>query len=449
MLDAKQLGKRIAFMRKQNGMSQEKLAELLCISPQAISKWENGHTMPEISLLPVLAQIFECSIDEIIMPAYLFDPDIEEKKPAKIDLQTQHIVSYIMRHLGNMTHKEDLGLDDAAVIDTIRKVYPNLGNFQIKRERTEVHNRYICSYITVTTPQQELKLVEKVYKDDDKELLGYELFSRNVTAIPQIYCIDFHKKVLLMEDVSDCIQGSCFDENSESGKKFREHYHVLLEETAKMHAAFWQNKDAFQKAGVDWRHETAENLLVHINGMEQDFLAYRKKEEEGKIPKVWNGLRNTISAEKLDYFREAIQFLRKRYLPLIDERFRTGKHITVIHGDLHPGNIFYRDSSDVSVKVIDMEAVRVGLCTEDLSMLLALHIEQDKERSKPLLDCYYDCLCRDVGGYSYERFMDDYRISIAEAMFYPIRLINQDIYDFAMRDRAIRAYEAFVAGNTF
>lgn len=42
MLDTTQLGKRIAFLRKQNGMSQEKLAELLCISPQAISKWENG-----------------------------------------------------------------------------------------------------------------------------------------------------------------------------------------------------------------------------------------------------------------------------------------------------------------------------------------------------------------------------------------------------------------------
>lgn len=449
MFDAKQLGKRIAFLRKQNGISQEKLAELLCISPQAISKWENAHTMPEISLLPVLAQIFQCSIDEIIMPAYVFDMDIEEKKPTKIDLQAQHIVGYIMQQLGGMIHKENIGLDDAAIIEAVRRVYPNLGNFQIKRERMEEHNRYISVYITVTTPQQELRLVEKVYKDEDKELLGYELFSRNVTAVPQVYCIDFHKKVLLMEDLSDCIQGACFDEDNEGGKKFREHYHTLMEETAKVHAAFWENKDAFQKAGFDWRHETTENLLAHINGMEQDFFVYQKKEEEGKIPNVWNGLYNTISAERLDYFRYAIQFLRERYLPLIEERFRTGKHITVIHGDLHPGNIFLSRLRGASVKMIDMEAFRVGLCTEDLSMLLALHIEPDKERSKPLLEYYYDCLCRDVEGYSYEMFMDDYKISIAEAMFYPIRLINQDIFDFDMRDRAIRAYETFIAGNMF
>lgn len=448
MLDTKQLGKRIAYLRKQNGMSQEKLAELLCISPQAISKWENAHTMPEISLLPVLAQTFQCSIDEIIMPAYLPDPDIEEKKPAKIDLQVQP-VGYFMQQSGGRIHKENIGLDDAAIIEAVRGVYPNLGNFQIKREGMEAHNRYISIYITVITPQQKLGLVEKVYKDDDKELLGYELFSRNVTAVPQVYCIDFSKKVLLMEDLSDYIQGACFDEDNERGKKFREQYHTLLKETAKVHAAFWEKKDAFQKAGFDWRHETTENLIAHINGMEQDFFAYRKKEEEGKIPNVWNGLHNTISTEKLDYFRDAIQFLRANYLPLIEERFHIGKHITVIHGDLHPGNIFLSRLGGASVKMIDMEAFRVGLCTEDLSMLLALHIEPDKERLKQLLDYYYDCLCQDVKGYSYEMFMDDYRISIAEAMFYPIRLINQGICDFDMRDRAIRAYEAFMAGNLF
>ncbi|GFI48131.1 hypothetical protein IMSAGC019_03458 [Lachnospiraceae bacterium] len=81
-------------------------------------------------------------------------------------------------------------------------------------------------------------------------------------------------------------------------------------------------------------------------------------------------------------------------------------------------------------------------------MLMALHIEPDKERSKPLLEHYYQCLCQNVKGYSYEMFMDDYRISIAEAMFYPIRLINSGICDFNMRDRGIRAYEAFVANST-
>lgn len=395
MLDTKQLGKRIALLRKQSGMSQEKLAELLCISPQAISKWENGHTTPETS------------------------------------------------QLGGATTGETIGLCDAAIIESVRRVHPNLGNFQIARGKPEVHERYVSIYIMVTASQQKLRLVEKIYHGEDRELLGYELFSRYVTVASQVYCVDFDKRILLVEEVIDSIQGIHFDENNENGKIFRNNFDVILEETAKVHAAFWENEDVFQKMGTDWRHETKENLLAHINGMEQDFLAYREKEESGRIPKVWNGMRNTISAEKLDCFQDAAQFLRQKYVPMIDGRFHEGRQITVIHGDLHPGNIFVSKPPSASVKLIDMEAVRVGLCTEDLAMLLALHIEPDRERAKPLLDHYYESLCRNVKGYSREKFMEDYRIAVAEAMFYPVRLINCGIYDFVMRDRAIRAYEAY------
>ena len=447
MLDIKQLGKKIAILRKQNGLSQEKLAEMLSISPQAISKWENGHTMPETSLLPVLAQIFDCTIDEIIMPAYSFDATIEEKKTNIFEVQAKHIAKYIIQQLGDTISEEIIGLDDKAIIDAVRKTNPNLGNCKVTRSNAENHDRYTSLYITVTAPKKEIRLVEKVYCSDDKELFGYNLFSQYTLAIPQIYYIDFDKRILLMEDLSDSIQGFHFDENNESGEIFRKNYNTLLAEIAKLHAAFWENEDVFREIGLDWRHETKENLLAHINGMEKDFLKYRRNEEAGKIPKMWNGLNNTIDANRLDYFQDAIKFLRQEYVRLLDERFHTGKNITIIHGDLHPGNIFLSKSTQPLIKIIDMEAVRIGLCTEDLAMLLALHIEPDKERVKPLIDYYYKCICKYIKGYSYEMFMDDYRISIIENMFYTIRLINSGICDFVMRDKAIRAYESFVFDN--
>ncbi len=58
----------IAYLRKESGLTQDELAERLQISSQAISKWENGHTMPEITLLPKLAKIFNCTIDDILIP---------------------------------------------------------------------------------------------------------------------------------------------------------------------------------------------------------------------------------------------------------------------------------------------------------------------------------------------------------------------------------------------
>jgi len=67
MLDHVSVGKQIANLRKEKGLTQEELAEKVGVSAQAISKWENGHSLPETVLLPVLAQLFTCSIDNILM----------------------------------------------------------------------------------------------------------------------------------------------------------------------------------------------------------------------------------------------------------------------------------------------------------------------------------------------------------------------------------------------
>lgn len=68
MLDNVSVGNQILLLRKRNGFTQEELADKLGISPQAISKWENGHTLPETAMLPILAKLFNCSIDALLTP---------------------------------------------------------------------------------------------------------------------------------------------------------------------------------------------------------------------------------------------------------------------------------------------------------------------------------------------------------------------------------------------
>ncbi len=46
------IGKKIKNLRSQKGITQETLADLLSVSPQAVSKWETGAAMPDILLLP-------------------------------------------------------------------------------------------------------------------------------------------------------------------------------------------------------------------------------------------------------------------------------------------------------------------------------------------------------------------------------------------------------------
>ena len=52
------LGNKIKTLRKQNNLTQENLAEMVGVSYQAISRWENNITSPDISTLPILANIF-------------------------------------------------------------------------------------------------------------------------------------------------------------------------------------------------------------------------------------------------------------------------------------------------------------------------------------------------------------------------------------------------------
>lgn len=60
------LGARIAQLRKQQGLTQDELAEAMQVSPQAVSKWENDISCPDIQLLPKLADFLHVSIDELL-----------------------------------------------------------------------------------------------------------------------------------------------------------------------------------------------------------------------------------------------------------------------------------------------------------------------------------------------------------------------------------------------
>ncbi len=53
-------------LRQNSGMTQEQLADLLDVTPQAISRWENGSSMPDVVHLVSLANCFEVTLDELI-----------------------------------------------------------------------------------------------------------------------------------------------------------------------------------------------------------------------------------------------------------------------------------------------------------------------------------------------------------------------------------------------
>lgn len=66
MVDSQKIGRFILEKRKVLGYTQQQLAELLGVTNKAVSKWETGEGLPDISLFPVLSEVLGVSVDELL-----------------------------------------------------------------------------------------------------------------------------------------------------------------------------------------------------------------------------------------------------------------------------------------------------------------------------------------------------------------------------------------------
>ena len=65
-MNMQEIGVRISNLRKERDMTQLELADKMGVSYQAVSSWERGATMPDISRLPDISQVLGVSIDELL-----------------------------------------------------------------------------------------------------------------------------------------------------------------------------------------------------------------------------------------------------------------------------------------------------------------------------------------------------------------------------------------------
>ena len=72
-------------LRTKKGLTQEQLAEKVCVSRVAVSKWESGRGYPNLDSLKMLAKVFEVSIDSLLSSEELLDiVEVHEKNKSKI-----------------------------------------------------------------------------------------------------------------------------------------------------------------------------------------------------------------------------------------------------------------------------------------------------------------------------------------------------------------------------
>ena len=65
-MNQEKIGKFISKLRKEKNMTQQELADKINVTDRAVSHWENGRSIPDISLFKPLCEIFNISINELI-----------------------------------------------------------------------------------------------------------------------------------------------------------------------------------------------------------------------------------------------------------------------------------------------------------------------------------------------------------------------------------------------
>ncbi len=78
-MDQVKIGQFIAELRKEKCMTQSRLAETLCISDKAISKWETGKGLPEVSMLLPLCNALDVTINELLSGERIADDNYKRK----------------------------------------------------------------------------------------------------------------------------------------------------------------------------------------------------------------------------------------------------------------------------------------------------------------------------------------------------------------------------------
>lgn len=138
-------------------MTQEKLAELLSISAQAVSRWENDAAMPDISLLPPLANLFNVTTD------YLLGVDIVNKEAKIKEISKQALQEYSKAVSMYSPKAVNNGIHAAIeILEEGVRLYPD--NWSLKRDLINFRFAWHDEDITVVRANQKelLKLCENV-----------------------------------------------------------------------------------------------------------------------------------------------------------------------------------------------------------------------------------------------------------------------------------------------
>ena len=173
------LGEKIKALRKERNISQEVLANYLGVSFQAVSKWETGSTMPDVTMIPAIASFFRVSTDE------LFEFNLYEMEKEVEDICYE---AYKYRFDDDMEKAEEILRDGLQRFPGNEKILNCLlYTLDYQKRADEVIN--LCKTLIESCKDDAIRydacrILATCYKKNGQE----DLVGPTLEKIPEIYC---------------------------------------------------------------------------------------------------------------------------------------------------------------------------------------------------------------------------------------------------------------------
>lgn len=302
-IDNEKVGKFIENLRKEKGLTQQDLADILSVSNQAVSKWESGRNLPDIAIQRVICDTFNITMEEL----HAGERDIKKRNKTKKIRKENKIFSialmcivpvmvfFVVYFIINFRALK-IYYSNSQITNEENSIRANLLIFKLPRKLIIfINNIYPCNYEVKDSDLLDLKLYSgnkkllnsSMIKNDVFELDALTFDPNNVKLILNIESVTgekrkFQRKVKLVKYTSNDRNDDKYKNkslkflsNDEIVKKLLNGGYINAENKVYEKEIIVNN--AITRVKYDLDHETIEILYVHNSYTEKIVVDYQLK----------------------------------------------------------------------------------------------------------------------------------------------------------------------------
>lgn len=312
------LGENLKELRRKRNLTQEKLAESLGVSFQAVSKWERGDTFPDITILPEIAAFFKVSVDELLgVNRAEKEKEITEK----------------LKEYDNLTDSEKM----QEIINNLKEKYPS--DFRVlirylaclvrfREDLQSVYNEMISIYNNI----QENCTDDRIRIKAKRAIIEYyrSLLALNKENVTFDMCENIIKEMPDMRDSREMFCTFFPEGHPERDNKIRNAIEesFLLRNTFFSHYFFYDDK-------------FSDKWQIEVFSKEIDFMNFVY--DDGNYGKMWRTVMHMHGHMGVRYFKigdneNAFRYFRK--MCELAKQFDNMDRITTMHSVMFEGKEF-------------------------------------------------------------------------------------------------------------